>query len=166
MVKIPPYSARCTPNARSSLQDWPWNQSWTGGSATEPSGERHRQSRLDRRPRRFDARPALLDDQRRGDPVHKICRARICSQGIPIRVNSMHPGTIDTDMGDQVLVTRARNLGTNDIEAARRQVIERLPIGRMGTPDDIAKGIVFLASDDAAFMTGAGLVIDGGITAQ
>ena len=36
--------------------------------------------------------------------------------------NSMHPGTIDTDMGDQVLVTRARNLGTNDIEAARLQV--------------------------------------------
>jgi len=83
-----------------------------------------------------------------------------------IRVNSMHPGTIDTDMGDQVLVTRARNLGTNDIELARRQVIDRLPIGRMGTPTDIAKGIVFLASDDAAFMTGAGLVIDGGITAQ
>jgi 3(or 17)beta-hydroxysteroid dehydrogenase len=83
-----------------------------------------------------------------------------------IRVNSMHPGTIDTDMGDQVLVTRARNLGTNDVEVARRQVIERLPIGRMGTPTDIAKGIVFLASDDAAFMTGAGLVIDGGITAQ
>src|SRR5436309_2407861 len=75
-------------------------------------------------------------------------------------------GTIDTDMGDQVLVTRARNLGTNDVETARAQVIERLPIGRMGTPTDIAKGIVFLASDDAAFMTGAGLVIDGGITAQ
>jgi 3(or 17)beta-hydroxysteroid dehydrogenase len=83
-----------------------------------------------------------------------------------IRVNSMHPGMTGTDMGDQVLVTRARNLGTNDIEAARRQVIERLPIGRMGTPNDIAKGIVFLASDDAAFMTGAGLVIDGGTTAQ
>jgi len=83
-----------------------------------------------------------------------------------IRVNSIHPGTIDTDMGDQVLVTRARNLGTNDIEAARAQVIQRLPIGRMGTPNDIAKGIVFLASDDAAFMTGAGLVVDGGITAQ
>jgi 3(or 17)beta-hydroxysteroid dehydrogenase len=79
-----------------------------------------------------------------------------CSQG----------GTIDTDMSDQVLATRARNLGTNDIEMTRRQVIDRLPIGRMGTPTDIAKGIVFLASDDAAFMTGAGLVIDGGITAQ
>ena len=44
--------------------------------------------------------------------------------------------------------------------------LQRLPIGRMGTPGDIAKGIVFLASDDAAFMTGAELVIDGGITAQ
>lgn len=96
----------------------------------------------------------------------KSAALEFARKGYRIRVNSVHPGTIGTDMGDQVLVTRARNLGTNDIEAARRQIIERLPIGRMGTPDDIAKGIVFLASDAAAFMTGAGLVIDGGITAQ
>jgi 3(or 17)beta-hydroxysteroid dehydrogenase len=96
----------------------------------------------------------------------KSAALEFARKGYRIRVNSMHPGTINTDMGDQVLVTRARNLGTNDIEAARRQVIDRLPIGRMGTPDDIAKGIAFLASDDAAFMTGAGLVVDGGITAQ
>jgi NAD(P)-dependent dehydrogenase (short-subunit alcohol dehydrogenase family) len=96
----------------------------------------------------------------------KSAALEFARKGYRIRVNSMHPGTIDTDMGDQVLSTRARNIGTNDIEAARRQVIERLPIGRMGTPNDIAKGIVFLASDDAGFMTGAGLVIDGGITAQ
>src|SRR5580765_2904746 len=96
----------------------------------------------------------------------KSAALEFARKGYRIRVNSMHPGTIDTDMGDQVLVTRARNLGTNDVDAARRQVIERLPIGRMGTVTDIAKGIVFLASDDAAFMTGAGLVIDGGITAQ
>jgi 3(or 17)beta-hydroxysteroid dehydrogenase len=96
----------------------------------------------------------------------KSAALEFARKGYRIRVNSMHPGTIDTDMGDQVLVTRARNLGTNNIETARRQVIERLPIGRMGTPNDIAKGIVFLASDDAAFMTGAALVIDGGITAQ
>jgi 3(or 17)beta-hydroxysteroid dehydrogenase len=62
-------------------------------------------------------------------------------------------------MGDQTFVSRARSLGTNDVEAARR-------IGRLGTPEDIAKGIVFLASDDAAFMTGAGLVVNGGLTAQ
>ncbi len=96
----------------------------------------------------------------------KSAALEFARKGYKIRVNSMHPGTIDTDMGDQVLVTRARNLGTNDVAAARAQVIERLPIGRMGTVTDIAKGIVFLASDDAAFMTGAGLVIDGGITAQ
>jgi len=96
----------------------------------------------------------------------KSAALEFARKGYRIRVNSMHPGTIDTDMGDQVLVTRARNLGTNDVAAARAQVIERLPIGRIGTVTDIAKGIVFLASDDAAFMTGAGLVIDGGITAQ
>ena len=96
----------------------------------------------------------------------KSAALEFARKGYRIRVNSMHPGTIDTDMGDQVLATRARNLGTNDIAAARQQIIDRLPIGRMGTPTDIAKGIVFLASDDAGFMTGAGLVIDGGITAQ
>src|SRR5438045_8256956 len=70
----------------------------------------------------------------------KSAALEFARKGYRIRVNSMHPGTIDTDMGDQVLATRARNLGTNDIEMARRQVIDRLPIGRMGTPTDIAKG--------------------------
>jgi NAD(P)-dependent dehydrogenase (short-subunit alcohol dehydrogenase family) len=96
----------------------------------------------------------------------KSAALEFARKGYRIRVNSVHPGTIDTDMGDQVAAARARNLGTNDISAARQQIIERLPIGRMGTADDIAKGIVFLASDDSAFMTGAGLVLDGGITAQ
>ena len=40
------------------------------------------------------------------------------------------------------------------------------PIGRLGVPEDIANGIVFLASDDSGFMTGSGLVIDGGLTAR
>ena len=80
--------------------------------------------------------------------------------------NSIHPGTPETEMGDQVRVMRARNLDTNAIEKVRRQALARLPIGCMGTVTDIAKGIVFLASDDAGFMTGAGLVVDGGITAQ
>ena len=56
------------------------------------------------------------------------------------------------------------SLGTVDENAQR--ALTRIPIGRMGTVTDIAQGIVFLASDDAAFMTGAGLVVDGGITAQ
>jgi Enoyl-(Acyl carrier protein) reductase len=63
--------------------------------------------------------------------------------------------------------SRHRSSGsTNDIEEARRQALARLPIGRMGTVTDLTKGIVFLASDDAGFMTGSGLVVDAGITAQ
>jgi NAD(P)-dependent dehydrogenase (short-subunit alcohol dehydrogenase family) len=96
----------------------------------------------------------------------KSAALEFARKGYRIRVNSMHPGTIDTDMGDQVLAIRARNLGTNDLEPARQETLKRIPIGRMGTVTDIAKGIVFLASDDAGFMTGAGLVVDGGITAQ
>jgi 3(or 17)beta-hydroxysteroid dehydrogenase len=96
----------------------------------------------------------------------KSAALEFARKGYRIRVNSIHPGTTETDMGDQVLAIRARNLGTNDLEPARQQALSRIPIGRMGTATDIAKGIVFLASDDAGFMTGAGLVVDGGITAQ
>jgi len=87
-------------------------------------------------------------------------------KGYNIRVNSIHPGVIDTDMGQQTFETRARALGTNDTEATRRASTAMHPIGRLGLADDIARGIVFLASDDAAFMTGSGLVVDGGYTAQ
>jgi 3(or 17)beta-hydroxysteroid dehydrogenase len=87
-------------------------------------------------------------------------------KGYKIRVNSIHPGVIDTDMGQQTFVMRARALGTNDSEAARKASLTMHPVGRLGLAEDIAKGIVFLASDDAAFMTGSGLVVDGGYTAQ
>jgi NAD(P)-dependent dehydrogenase (short-subunit alcohol dehydrogenase family) len=96
----------------------------------------------------------------------KSAALEFARKGYRIHVNSMHPGTIDTDMGDRVLAMRARNMSTNDLEPARLQTLKRIPIGRMGTATDIAKGIVFLASDDSGFMTGACLVVDGGITAQ
>lgn len=87
-------------------------------------------------------------------------------KGYKIRVNSIHPGVIETDMGAQTFVARATQTGTNDTEAARTVALRGHPIGRLGHPDDIAAGIVFLASDDAGFMTGSGLVVDGGLTAQ
>ena len=96
----------------------------------------------------------------------KSAALEFARKGYRVRVNSIHPGVIQTDMGDQTFVSRARNLGTTDVAAARQQAVERLPIGRLGTVTDIAKGILFLASDDAAFMTGSGLVVDGGTTAQ
>jgi 3(or 17)beta-hydroxysteroid dehydrogenase len=112
-----------------------------------------------------------------GDPLYSMSKGGVAlftksaalefaRKGYRVRVNSIHPGTTETEMGNEVLAMRARNLGTNDLDEARRQALLRLPIGRMGTVTDIAKGILFLASDDAGFMTGAGLVVDGGITAQ
>jgi len=96
----------------------------------------------------------------------KSAALEFARKGYRIRVNSIHPGLIQTDMGEQTFVSRARSLGTNDVAEVRQQAMARHPIGRLGVPEDIAKGIVFLASDDAGFMTGAGLVIDGGSTAQ
>ena len=69
-------------------------------------------------------------------------------------------------MGMQSMAARARNLGTNDLEATRKRFLDNHPIGRLGVAGDIAKGILFLASDDSGFMTGSSLVIDGGYTAQ
>jgi NAD(P)-dependent dehydrogenase (short-subunit alcohol dehydrogenase family) len=86
-------------------------------------------------------------------------------KGYRIRVNSIHPGVIQTDMGEQTFVSRAQRAGTNDTTAVRRTVTDTVPWGRLGVPTDIAKGIVFLASDDAGYMNGAGLIVDGGVTA-
>ena len=73
-----------------------------------------------------------------------------------IRVNSVHPGSIDTPMaGDRL----------NDPEL-QRQANERTPLGRTAHPDEVAYGVLFLASDESSFMTGSELVIDGGATAQ
>jgi len=83
-------------------------------------------------------------------------------KGYRIRANSIHPGIIDTEMGAQAIAAR----GESDIAAARAQAGAAHPIGRLGTAADVAKGILFLASDDAGFMTGSSLVLDGGWTAQ
>jgi NAD(P)-dependent dehydrogenase (short-subunit alcohol dehydrogenase family) len=86
-------------------------------------------------------------------------------KGYRIRVNSIHPGVIETEMGEQTFVARANRTGSNDTAPARQVVTESVPWGRLGVPLDIAKGIVFLASDDAAYMNGSALVVDGGVTA-
>jgi 3(or 17)beta-hydroxysteroid dehydrogenase len=75
--------------------------------------------------------------------------------GNGVRVNSIHPGFIETPL-------TAKRFADN---AARDFMISRTPIGRPGHPQDIANGVLFLASDESSFMTGAELVIDGGFTA-
>ncbi len=73
-----------------------------------------------------------------------------------IRVNSVHPGFVDTPM---------TKLGHSDPEVARIR-IAATPLGRFGTPADIAAGCLYLASDEASWVTGSELVIDGGMTAN
>ena len=74
-----------------------------------------------------------------------------------IRANSVHPGVIETPM-------TTPNLLADDARRARSAA--RHPLGRVGQPDDVAYGVLFLASDESSFMTGSELVIDGGLTAQ
>ena len=76
-----------------------------------------------------------------------------------IRVNAICPGYIDTPMMDEWLRMQA------DPEATKRQVLSVHPIGRIGTPRDIAEAALFLASDSAAFISGTFLVVDGAMSA-
>ncbi|TDY16828.1 NAD(P)-dependent dehydrogenase (short-subunit alcohol dehydrogenase family) [Paraburkholderia sp. BL6665CI2N2] len=85
------------------------------------------------------------------------------NKGYRIRVNSVHPGPVETEMAAQ-----HRKADLNDpaaLEAARQAIAASLPIKRVAMPADIATAVVFLASDDAGFMTGSSLVIDGGAMA-
>ena len=73
-----------------------------------------------------------------------------------IRCNSVHPGIIETPMTEGALADPAR----------REDFLQRTPLGRIGTSEDVAYGVLYLASDESAFVTGSELVIDGGRTAQ
>ena len=76
--------------------------------------------------------------------------------GEGIRANSVHPGPIVTPMTEGSRADTQRNEVT----------IDRIPLGRYGEPEEVANGVLFLASDESSFMTGSELVIDGGWTAQ
>ena len=79
-----------------------------------------------------------------------------------IRVNSVHPGYIWTPMVEHHLL----DSGATDLDEARKGVDAVHPLGHMGDVDDIAWGVVYLASDESKFVTGSELVIDGGYTAR
>jgi NAD(P)-dependent dehydrogenase (short-subunit alcohol dehydrogenase family) len=75
-----------------------------------------------------------------------------------IRVNCVCPGTVDTPWVARLLSA------TDDPDEARRALIARQPIGRLGTAEEVAEAIVYLASPAAGYVTGTALAIDGGIT--
>ncbi len=78
-----------------------------------------------------------------------------------IRVNGVLPGYIATDRLEEVVVDVARRQGT-PLEAARRQLLGDVPLGRIGTTEELARTIVFLGSDLSEYVTGAMVPVDGG----
>ena len=79
--------------------------------------------------------------------------------GTGVRCNCIAPGTVDSPWVDGLLKDAP------DPRAARAALVARQPIGRLGTPEEVARAALYLASDDAAFVTGTVLTIDGGLTA-
>jgi NAD(P)-dependent dehydrogenase (short-subunit alcohol dehydrogenase family) len=77
-----------------------------------------------------------------------------------IRVNCVNPGVIDTPMVAQEVAKASDKAG------CERQMNLDHPIGRIGQPEEVAKAVLFLASNEASFITGAALSVDGGLTAQ
>ncbi len=78
-----------------------------------------------------------------------------------VRVNSVHPGLIETSLWDGILASAGTKLA--GLEQAAQAVV---PLGTVGTPEDVAWGVLFLASDESRYITGSELVIDGGLTAR
>ncbi|MEQ9564269.1 MAG: SDR family oxidoreductase, partial [Pseudomonadales bacterium] len=75
-----------------------------------------------------------------------------------IRCNSISPGTVESPS------LQERMAAKGDYEKARADFISRQPMGRLGTPEEIAAIAVLMASEEASFMTGENIVIDGGMT--
>ena len=81
--------------------------------------------------------------------------------GWDIRSNSVHPTFIDTPILDGMVVSTGKSK-----EVIMEKLARQIPLKRVGQPDDIANGVLYLASDESRFMTGAELKLDGGISAM
>jgi NAD(P)-dependent dehydrogenase (short-subunit alcohol dehydrogenase family) len=79
-----------------------------------------------------------------------------------IRVNAVCPGLVDTELTSHLL----RSYGLDNVQKVRENLLRSYPVGRMGTPEEIANVVAFVASDEASYMYGSIVVVDGGRTAK
>ncbi len=86
----------------------------------------------------------------------KVFAKELVAEGI--RLNMVSPGPIETP-----LLYRNPGMSEDAVEGLRQMMIDQIPMHRMGEPDEVAKAVLFLASDDAKFITGANLFVDGGL---
>lgn len=97
------------------------------------------------------------------DRLTRVAAAESGKLGYGVRVNSIYPGLTPTAMGQQLAVNCAELGLFPSAQAAVETVVGLTPQGRLGQVDDMADAVVFLASDAAKFITGAGLPVDGGM---
>lgn len=97
----------------------------------------------------------------------KCAAIEFARAGDAIRVNNVLPAVTDTPMVTREIEEWARQgtMGSHDIAETRRALDQRIPMGRIGQPEDIAEAVLFLASNESAFMTGIDLPVDGGRSA-
>ena len=91
--------------------------------------------------------------------VHGLTRSIAVDHGPNVRCNAIAPGWILTEMADDAFAL------ADNPEAAKKDALARHPVGRMGAPEDIANMVSWLASDQAAYVSGASFTVDGGMTA-
>lgn len=94
----------------------------------------------------------------------KCAAIEFAALGYNIRVNSVHPGGVETPMLKSIIDNYIDKGIVPSHEIAEAGIIADHPIGRLGVPEDLGGGVVYLCSDSAAFVTGAELNIDGGFT--
>lgn len=97
------------------------------------------------------------------DRLTRVAAMEAGRLGYGVRVNCVYPGLVPTVMGAQLAQDVARLGLFGSPEEAVGAVVEQTPLGRLGEPADMADAVVFLASDGARFITGAGLPVDGGM---
>lgn len=97
------------------------------------------------------------------DRLTRVAAFEAGKLGFGVRVNCVYPGLVPTEMGQKLAVDMAELGLFESPEAAVGAVVEQTPAGRLGEVADMADAVVFLASDQARFITGIGLPVDGGM---
>jgi NAD(P)-dependent dehydrogenase (short-subunit alcohol dehydrogenase family) len=98
--------------------------------------------------------------------MSRTAAVHFARQGRGIRVNVVAPGTVLTETIDEQLKKIASKPGGPTVTESINRMVQRVPLGRMSDPREVANAILFLASDEASFITGQHLLVDGGRTAQ